>query len=74
MDNKPNRRATGATKKPRSGKQSAVASAPETVTYEFDVDQIQSINISQIAMGVVVPKPPPRFAVQIVVVPKPPPR
>jgi hypothetical protein len=74
MDNKPNRRASAATKKPRSVKQSPAASAPETVTYEFDVDEIQSINISEVAMGVVVPKPPPRFAVQIVVVPKPPPR
>lgn len=45
----------------------------DAVTYCFDIDQIQSINIRAVAMSVVVPKPPPRFEVQIVVVPKPPP-
>ena len=53
--------------------QSVVEPTQEAVTYCFDVDQIQSINITAVAMSVVVPKPPPRFEVQIVVVPKPPP-
>lgn len=47
---------------------------PEPVTYSFELDEIQSVNITAIAaMTVVVPKPPPRFNVCIVVVPKPPP-
>jgi len=52
-----------------------VCAPSDPVTYNFDLDDIQSINISAIAaMTVVVPKPPPRFNVCIVVVPKPPPR
>ena len=49
-------------------------SAPQPVTYCFNLEDIQSVHIEAVAMTVVVPKPPPRFTVQIVVVPKPPPR
>ncbi|MGY3040247.1 hypothetical protein ACVWWQ_001870 [Rhodanobacter sp. TND4EL1] len=58
-------------KKP--SEQSVDERGQEAVTYCFDLDDIQSINIMAVAMAVVVPKPPPRFAVKIVVVPKPPP-
>ncbi len=49
-------------------------STPETTTYTFDMDQVQSINISAPDAetdGVRVPKPPPR--IEIVVKPKDPP-
>ena len=58
MENKRTRTAATMASKPRSSKQRIVEPTQKPETFNFRLDEIQSIEIK--AMAVVVPKPPPR--------------